>query len=102
MDIRIGYPDQLERNSRADLVSDPAYATALGLVWAGFKQVDERISFFSDPGRVVVEEPPRVVTQTPKPAQTPKQKEPPKRGFLGAIRDFLTGDNYNPDSDRYE
>lgn len=102
MDIRIGYPDQLERNSRADLVSDPAYATALGLVWAGFKKVDERISFFSDPGRIVVEEPPRIVTPTPKPTPKEKPKEPPKRGLFGAIRDFLTGDNYNPDSDRYE
>lgn len=51
MDVRIGYPDQLERNPRADLVGDPAYATALGLVWAGFKALDERVSFVSYPVR---------------------------------------------------
>lgn len=52
MDVRVGYPEQLEYNLRADLVSDPAYATAVGLVWAGFRSVDDRISFISDPGLV--------------------------------------------------
>ncbi|WP_374757380.1 cell division protein FtsA [Fibrivirga algicola] len=51
MDVRVGYPEQLEYNLRADLVSDPAYATAVGLVWAGFRNVDDRISFISDPGQ---------------------------------------------------
>jgi cell division protein FtsA len=53
MDVRVGYPEQLEYNLRADLVSDPAYATAVGLVWAGFRNVDDRISFISDPGQPV-------------------------------------------------
>ncbi len=54
MDVRVGYPEQLEFNLRADLVSDPAYATAIGLVWAGFKNIDDRISFISDPGQPAV------------------------------------------------
>ncbi|RCR68025.1 cell division protein FtsA [Larkinella punicea] len=43
LDVRIGFPDQLEHNVKADLVSDPAFATAVGLVWAGFKRLDDRI-----------------------------------------------------------
>ena len=54
MDVRIGYPEQLEHNLRADLVSDPAYATAVGLVWAGFRNLDERIPFISDPSQAGV------------------------------------------------
>jgi cell division protein FtsA len=54
MDVRVGYPEQLEYNLRADLVSDPAYATAVGLVWAGFRNVDDRISFISDPGQPAI------------------------------------------------
>lgn len=50
-EVRVGYPEHLEPNGRADLVGDPAYATAVGLVWAGYKTIDRRISFISDPAR---------------------------------------------------
>ncbi|WP_266362677.1 cell division protein FtsA [Tellurirhabdus rosea] len=43
MHTRVGLPDLLERNPKADLVSEPSYATAVGLVWAGFKSLDERV-----------------------------------------------------------
>jgi cell division protein FtsA len=38
-EVRVGYPEHLEPNGRADLVGDPAYATAVGLVWAGYKTI---------------------------------------------------------------
>ena len=103
MDIRIGYPDKLERNARADLVSDPAYATALGLVWAGFRQIDERISFISDPGRALNNEEAQRLNPRENINGT-KEKEPVKKktGFFGMIRDFISGENYNPSTDRYE
>ncbi|GAA4468110.1 cell division protein FtsA [Nibrella saemangeumensis] len=111
MDVRIGYPDQLEHNPRADLVGDPAYATALGLVWAGFKQLDERISFVSDPGRQV--EPRPMVSAPQNPVygrkeesygrEKEKVKEPEKKeGFgvrvWGAVKRFLNDDIGNTET----
>ena len=55
-EVRVGYPEHLEPNGRADLVGDPAYATAVGLVWAGYKTIDNRISFISDPNRAYKED----------------------------------------------
>ena len=93
MDVRVGYPEQLERNLRADLVSDPAFATAVGLVWAGFRNVDDRISFISDPGQsfgttvapVRQPEPQRPATRTNhtgQPVQRPKEEATNGAGSL--------------------
>lgn len=57
-DVRVGFPEHLEPNGRADLVADPAYSTAVGLVWAGYKKIDDRISFISDPSRATKEDSP--------------------------------------------
>ncbi len=51
MPVRIGYPENLEHNLRADLVADPSFATAIGLVWAGLVPIDPRISFISNPAK---------------------------------------------------
>jgi cell division protein FtsA len=92
-EVRVGYPEHLEPNGRADLVGDPAYATAVGLVWAGYKTIDNRISFISDPTRTTVEE-----GQSPpvsRPAYSPPasgtrsktpEKEPEENGLMAWIR----------------
>ncbi|HLL95154.1 MAG TPA: hypothetical protein VK404_09285, partial [Spirosoma sp.] len=62
----------LQPNGRADLVGDPAYATAVGLVWAGYKTIDNRISFISDPTRAAYSE-----DATPPPTARPAYTAPP-------------------------
>ncbi|WP_080236556.1 cell division protein FtsA [Spirosoma rigui] len=92
-EVRVGFPEHLEPNGRADLVGDPAYATAVGLVWAGYKTIDNRISFISDPTRAAYNEEP--VVPVSRPAYTPPQpvvrekapeKEPEESGIMAWIR----------------
>jgi len=75
MDVRIGFPDQLEHNVKADLVSDPAFATAVGLVWAGFKSLDDRVVI--EPSTVPPPRPVEQLVYTPA-AVKQKEKEPAK------------------------
>jgi len=93
-EVRVGYPEHLEPNGRADLVGDPAYATAVGLVWAGYKTIDNRISFISDPTRTIFNEDQtpsavRPVYVAPPSAgsrdKTP-EKEPEENGLMAWIR----------------
>lgn len=42
MDTRIGYPNEHLGKSKLDAVKSPMYATAVGLVLAGFRSLDER------------------------------------------------------------
>jgi cell division protein FtsA len=92
-EVRVGFPEHLEPNGRADLVGDPAYATAVGLVWAGYKTIDNRISFISDPTRAAYNEEPTVPVS--RPAYSPPQpvtrekapeKEPEESGIMAWIR----------------
>jgi cell division protein FtsA len=99
-EVRVGYPEHLEPNGRADLVGEPAFATAVGLVWAGYKTIDHRIPFISDPSRAVQtsEEsmPSRPATNNytpPTPPAREKEKtekpvgsEPEETGLLGWLR----------------
>ena len=99
-EVRVGYPEHLEPNPRADLVGDPAYATAVGLVWAGYKTIDNRISFISDPGRSVYNEEPapmRPAYNPPAPTATRErerererektpEKEPESGGLLAWLK----------------
>ncbi|GAB3503375.1 cell division protein FtsA [Spirosoma knui] len=92
-EVRVGYPEHLEPNGRADLVGDPAYATAVGLVWAGYKTIDNRISFISDPNRSYTEEPaptparPAYVPPVSREKEKPvPEKEPEETGLLGWFR----------------
>lgn len=104
MDVRVGYPEWLEHNGRADLVSDPAYATALGLVWAGFKQVDERVSFISDPNRVVETVKPTPVPPTKpvyRPTPPPVQEEAPKEGWFAKLKKLFSSDDFIEKKDTY-
>ncbi len=95
MPTRVGLPERLERNVRADQVSHPAYATAIGLVWAGFKLPDDRISFISDPG------PNRPVPPVTPEFDKPLDPEPAKPGLFSGLWDkFKKG--LNPDLDSSE
>lgn len=98
MDIRVGYPDQLEHNLRADLVSEPAYATAVGLVWAGFKSVDERISFISDPGRSFE---PALRPVTANPVKPDKEPEKKSGGLMEWIKKITSSDFGDQITDGY-
>lgn len=42
MDARIGYPNEHLGRSKQEIVKSPMYATAVGLVLAGFRSLDER------------------------------------------------------------
>jgi cell division protein FtsA len=43
--IRIGYPTEYLNKTNIDLVKQPTYATAIGLVLAGFRALDDRDLF---------------------------------------------------------
>jgi len=42
MDTRVGYPNEHLGKSKIEAVKSPMYATAVGLVLAGFRSLDER------------------------------------------------------------
>jgi cell division protein FtsA len=42
MDTRIGYPNEHLGKSKIEQVKSPMYSTAVGLVLAGFRSLDER------------------------------------------------------------
>ena len=44
MDTRIGYPNEHLGKSRIEAVKSPMYATSVGLVLAGYRSLDERLS----------------------------------------------------------
>ncbi len=100
-EVRVGYPEHLEPNGRADLVGEPAFATAVGLVWAGYKTIDHRIPFISDPSRAVQTNEESMPTRpaatytppTPTPPVREKERiekpagsEPEETGLLGWLR----------------
>ena len=98
-EVRVGYPEHLEPNGRADLVAEPAYATAVGLVWAGYKTIDHRIPFISDPSRAVqtgdetlpsrpatTYVPPTPPAREKEKTEKPVESEPEETGLLGWIR----------------
>jgi cell division protein FtsA len=44
LDTRIGYPNEHLGKSRIEAVKSPMYATTVGLVLAGYRSIDERVS----------------------------------------------------------
>jgi cell division protein FtsA len=85
MHARVGSPENLEHNLRADLVADPSFATAIGLVWAGLVPIDPRISFISEPNKYNTEPAP--------PTPTENLDRPTKvvEKFLGMFKSPPTG-----------
>jgi cell division protein FtsA len=73
MDARIGYPNEHLGRSKQEIVKSPMYATAVGLVLAGFRSLDER-----DDARRGYES---------KEIRTPKQTVKVKKSLTG---DFFT------------
>ena len=111
-DVRVGYPEHLEPNGRADLVGDPAYATAVGLVWAGYKKIDDRISFISDPNRAVKEDdqtsrgPVFVYPSVTPPASagssiSTDKPEEPKKGWFEKLKEMLGGPQQGDETGHY-
>src|SRR5689334_12136547 len=61
MDTRIGYPNEHLGKSKIEAVKSPMYATAVGLVLAGFRSLDEREDRYKEAREMV-----RVVNKTSK------------------------------------
>ncbi|GAB2475331.1 cell division protein FtsA [Hymenobacter qilianensis] len=49
LDTRIGYPNEHLGKSRIEAVKSPMYATTVGLVLAGYRSIDERVSRSYEP-----------------------------------------------------
>jgi len=62
MDARIGYPNEHLGRGKIEAVKSPMYATAVGLVLAGFRSLDER----DDARRAIESKDARIVKQTTK------------------------------------
>lgn len=103
-DVRVGSPNQHFGKGQMEVASNPAYATAIGLVWRGFRSLDSREDVYmtSQPAP----EPPLPRPQThPGPNRPPKVEAPKEprpsifdRGFKflrGVLNDDLG------DKDRY-
>ncbi len=57
MDARVGYPNEHLGRSKVQTVKSPMYATAIGLVLAGFKSVDERENLYAEAKQEVEAQP---------------------------------------------
>ena len=65
MDTRIGYPNEHLGKSKIEAVKSPMYATAVGLVLAGFRSLDEREERYKEARAVVVKQPIKSKKQVP-------------------------------------
>jgi cell division protein FtsA len=57
MDTRIGYPNEHLGKSKIEAVKSPMYATAVGLVLAGFRSLDERQERYKEAKAVTIKQP---------------------------------------------
>jgi cell division protein FtsA len=53
MDTRIGYPNEHLGKSKVEAVKSPMYATAVGLVLAGYRSLDERADRYKEAREVI-------------------------------------------------
>lgn len=60
MDTRIGYPNEHLGKSKVEAVKSPMYATAVGLVLAGFRSLDERQERWEGAKNAAVRQPVKV------------------------------------------
>lgn len=63
MDTRIGYPNEHLGKSKVEAVKSPMYATAVGLVLAGFRSLDEREERYKEARAVTMKQPVKVKKQ---------------------------------------
>ena len=67
MDTRIGYPNEHLGKSKIEQVKSPMYSTAVGLVLAGFRSLDEREDRYKEAREII-----RPVKQVKKPVISSK------------------------------
>jgi cell division protein FtsA len=73
MDTRIGYPNEHLGKSKMESVKSPMYATAVGLVLAGFRSIDNREDRYKE------------VKETSKNAMVKVKKHNPTTDFFSSI-----------------
>ena len=101
LECRLGYPTEHLGKSKLEVMKNPMFSTAIGLVMAGFKSVDERENQYSikreNSSRVVDHSSP-FGRKTPSPVEQPKMIKPTMLSKLFEnTRRFLTDDFKDPD-----
>ncbi|MCF2490395.1 cell division protein FtsA [Dyadobacter sp. CY347] len=76
MSVRVGYPENLERTAKADAVSNSSYSTAIGLAWAGLRNIDPRVKSVCKPTTSFNT---GTVVQREKVKEIPPKEEPGKK-----------------------
>jgi cell division protein FtsA len=114
-DTRIGYPNENLGKTLTEEIKNPTYATAVGLVWRGIKDIDERedgYKILRRDEKPIIIAPNPVFTPTPGGANNGREKpvaKPEKKsggwGFFRKIKEATTKimgedlgetDNYQP------
>jgi cell division protein FtsA len=100
-DVRIGYPNHNFGKGKLDIANNPAYATAIGLVWRGFRSIDSREDLHMSPS-ISEPTPPRPPGPRP-PAPGPEPRPQPRPSILGRGFNFLRSvlNDDLGDKDRY-
>lgn len=89
MDARIGYPNEHLGKGKVEAVKSPMFATAVGLVLAGFTSIDERENKYADFNKI------REVKNTEKKSVDPKSSQLFNlnlRKFSDRIKGLMVGD----------
>ncbi|SMB91500.1 cell division protein FtsA [Hymenobacter roseosalivarius DSM 11622] len=83
LDTRIGYPNEHLGKSRIEAVKSPMYATSVGLVLAGYRSIDERVSRGYEPEEQVYRAAPEPRAEAPvmpaAPQKAPQTPPAPKK-----------------------
>lgn len=96
LECRLGYPTEYLGKSKLEAMKNPMFSTALGLVMAGFKSVDERENQYQQDKLMN-----SVVVPVSQPA-TPVRKSTADliSNLFSKTRDVLIGDLKSPDYDK--
>lgn len=90
--VRIGHPQWLEVGKNAEIANKTSYATALGLVWSGFKMLDRRI------GKTDSEMMELLKGKIATIKVVKKDPEPSKTDFFSKVKGFFNDDLGGTDS----
>lgn len=86
-DVRVGSPQQHFGKGKTDLAENPAYATAIGLVWSGFRSLDSRDDEYLAQAQVPAA-PPAVAFNGKKKEEKPVEK-PDNKNFFKKGLEYL-------------